>query len=159
MFGRSVFQSVVERLAAERAAEDDELPPAYRVSGLSSGFVREAAAAPATDGRRAEDLYRDLMAEDESAQAFPVPPQEKAAAPAPEAPPVMPEHLARLAPQEIAEDLALSAEDTAATLAEKRRRFARANHPDGVHESFREAANTRMKVANLLIDEALARLT
>ncbi len=153
MFGRSVFQSVVERLAAERAAEGDELPPTYRVSGLSSGFVREAGAAPATDGRRAEDLYRDLMAEDEQAETA-VPPAE----PAPPEPPVMPTHLARLSPQEIAEDLALSADDTAAMLAEKRRRFARANHPDGVHEAFRDAANMRMKIANLLIDEALARL-
>ncbi len=154
MFGRSVFQSVVERLAAERAAEDDdELPPTYRVSGLSSGFVREAGAAPATDGRRAEDLYRDLMAEGGQAETV-VPPAE----PAPPEPPVMPAHLARLSPQEIAEDLAVSANDTAATLAEKRRRFARANHPDGVHEAFRDAANMRMKIANLLIDEALARL-
>lgn len=153
MFGRSVFQSVVERLAAERAAEDDELPRAHRVSGLSSGFVREAAAAPATDGRRAEDIYRDLMAEDGQTEAV-VPPEE----PAPPEPPVMPAHLARLSPQEIAEDLALLPEDTAAMLAEKRRRFARANHPDGVHEAFRDAANMRMKVANLLIDEALARL-
>lgn len=150
MFGRSVFQSVVERLAAERAAEDDDEPRAHRVSGLSSGFVREAGAAPATDSRRAEDLYRDLMAEDGEAESI-VPPAE------PE-PPVMPAHLARLLPQEIAEDLALSADDTAAILAEKRRRFARANHPDGVHEAFRDAANMRMKVANLLIDEALARL-
>ncbi|MBD3838073.1 hypothetical protein [Brevundimonas sp.] len=156
MFGRSVFQSVVERLAAERAVEDDDdVPRAYRVSGLSSGFVREAGAAPATDGRRAEDLYRDLMAEDGQAETA-VPPAEPAP---PEEPPVMPAHLARLSPQKIVEDLALSPSDTAATLAEKRRRFARANHPDGVHESFREAANTRMKVANLLIDEALARLT
>ncbi|MFC3164741.1 hypothetical protein [Ciceribacter thiooxidans] len=153
MFGRSVFQSVVERLAAERAAEDDDEPRAHRVSGLSSGFVREAGAAPATDGRRAEDLYRDLMAEDGEAESI-VPPAE----PAPPEPPVMPAHLARLLPQEIAEDLALSADDTAAILAEKRRRFARANHPDGVHEAFRDAANMRMKVANLLIDEALARL-
>ncbi|WP_416795574.1 hypothetical protein [Ciceribacter azotifigens] len=154
MFGRSVFQSVVERLAAERAAEDDELPRAHRVSGLSSGFVREAGAAPATDGRRAEDLYRDLMAEDGEAESV-VPPAEPAP---PEEPPVMPPHLTRLSPQEIAEDLALSANDTAATLAERRRRFARANHPDGVHEAFRDAANMRMKVANLLIDEALARV-
>lgn len=153
MFGRSVFQSVVERLAAESAAEDDDEPRAHRVSGLSSGFVREAGAAPATDARRAEDLYRDLMAEDGEAESI-VPPSE----PAPLEPPVMPAHLARLLPQEIAEDLALSADDTAAILAEKRRRFARANHPDGVHEAFRDAANMRMKVANLLIDEALARL-
>lgn len=154
MFGRSVFQSVVERLAAERAAEaDDDAPRAHRVSGLSSGFVREAGVAPATDGRRAEDLYRDLMAEDGEAETV-APPEE----PAPPEPPVMPAHLGRISPQEIAEDLALSANDTAAMLAEKRRRFARANHPDGVHEAFRDAANMRMKIANLLIDEALARL-
>lgn len=157
MFGRSVFQSVVERLAAERADEThDDVPPAHRVSGLSSGFVREAVAAPATDGRRAEDLYRDLMTGDGEAESI-VPPVEPEPQAEPE-PPVMPAHLARLSPQEIADDLALSADDTAATLAEKRRRFARANHPDGVHESFRDAANTRMKVANLLIDDALARL-
>lgn len=153
MFGRSVFQSVVERLAAEQATEgdDDEAPRASRVSGLSSGFIREAGTAPEAGGRRAEDLYRDLMAEEVQAE-------EAAAPPPPEEPPVMPAHLSRLSPQEIAADLALSAEDTAATLAEKRRRFARNNHPDGVAEAFREAANMRMKIANLLIDEALARL-
>jgi hypothetical protein len=61
----------------------------------------------------------------------------------------------RLTTEEIAAELAITATDTEATLAEKRRHFAKANHPDGVAPEFRENANTRMKTANFLIDTAI----
>lgn len=66
-------------------------------------------------------------------------------------------YLARISHDEIAEDLALEPADTLATLTEKRRLFARKNHPDSVPEDFRAAANTRMKIANRLIDDAIRR--
>jgi len=78
--------------------------------------------------------------------------------PVPEEEPVMPDHLLRLLPEEIAEDLALSPSDGVARLNEKRRLFAKFNHPDGVHEDFRDNATIRMTIANLMIDEALRRL-
>lgn len=150
LFGKSLFQSVVERLA-EEAEEADPAPAvsAYRVSGLSSGFVIESVDhAPAEAFRL--DAYLALMPEP-MAEPMPAPP----AAPVK---PVLPDHLARLSIEEIAEDLDLKAEDDRERLGEKRRAFARHNHPDGHHPDFRDKATTRMKIANLLVDEAIRRL-
>jgi hypothetical protein len=69
----------------------------------------------------------------------------------------MPEHLARTAPAEIAAELSITAADTLQTLNEKRRAFAKSNHPDRVAPAFRENATKRMMLANLLIDEAVRR--
>ena len=55
-------------------------------------------------------------------------------------------------------ELAIHETDTAATLAEKRRAFARLNHPDGVKPEFRHNATLRMTAANLLIDQAIRML-
>ncbi len=146
LFGKSLFQSVVERLA-EEAEEADPAPvmSAYRVSGLSSGFVAESVAhAPAEAFRL--DAYLALMPE-----PMPVPP-------AVPVKPVMPDHLKRLAIEQIAEDLDLKADDDRERLGEKRRAFARHNHPDRHHPDFRDRATTRMKIANLLVDEAIRRL-
>ena len=71
----------------------------------------------------------------------------------------MPEHLSRTAPAEIAAELAISAADTVQSLGEKRRAFAKANHPDRVAPQFRDNATRRMTLANLLIDEAVRRLS
>ncbi len=67
-------------------------------------------------------------------------------------------HLLRLSEAEIAEELAISLDDTEATLTEKRRRFARHNHPDGAPPRWRDNATIRMKTANLMIDAAINRL-
>ena len=80
-------------------------------------------------------------------------------APEPEPEPVMPEHLSRIAPAEIAAELAISSADTVHSLGEKRRSFAKANHPDRVLPQFRDNATRRMTLANLLIDEAVRRLS
>ncbi len=147
LFGKSLFQSVVERLAAE--AEESgapEEPKAYRVSGLSTAFVAEGVEhAPAAAVRL--DAYLALMPDPEA-----VPVQAK-----PE-PPAMPDYLARLSIEEIAEDLDLKSGDDRNSLGEKRRAFARHNHPDRHHVLFRDRATTRMKIANLLVDEAIRRL-
>lgn len=153
LFGQSLFQSVLQRLQDEAADEvGDDTSRSHRISGLGSGFVWESAGPSNADVDRTRDLYLDLMPE-EVAEL-----NEQAAPAAPEPEPVMPDHLARTAPMQVAEDLALSPSDTLAVLTEKRRSFARANHPDGVAAPFRDKATMRMQIANLLIDEAIARL-
>ncbi len=59
----------------------------------------------------------------------------------------------------MADDLKLSEARSAEALQSLRRSFARQNHPDMVGEEWREQATLRMKIANLLIDEALKRLS
>ena len=143
LFGKSLFQSVVERLA-EEAEEADDLAhdPAYRIAGLSSGFVAESIGTAPTQAFRL-DAYLALM------------PDER---PAVNEPPVIPNHLLRLTIEEIAEDLGITERDDRQSLAEKRRAFARLNPPDGVKPEFRHKATLRMTAANLLIDQAIRML-
>lgn len=148
LFGQSLFQSVLERLAEEADdVEEDAAPGTFRIRGLSAGFVAERVEADTAEFLRQQAFHRDLA--DDLPAAEPQATQE----------PVMPPHLARLSVVEIAEDLAIGPRDGLATLSEKRRAFARLNHPDGVEEKYRDRATTRMKVANLLIDEAIRRLS
>ncbi|RUM07422.1 hypothetical protein [Rhizobium chutanense] len=153
LFGQSVFQSVLERLKAEdETADEAEAPAVHRVAGLGTGLAFDVMEGVSVASQRPGQAYFDNL--EHEAAAGPV---EK---PAPLAPPepVMPDHLTRTAPQEVAAELAISAADTPLTLGEKRRAFARANHPDGVALPFRDNATKRMMLANLLIDEALRRL-
>ncbi len=151
VFAKSVFQSVLDRLQTEDPNDGPQETAAFRVSGLNSGFVVEGSSHN-TAAFHPEAAYLDLAGDPVPEE--PAPADEPAAAEEPQ----LPGHLARLQPAEIAEDLALSAADTIPTLAEKRRAFARANHPDGVHEAFRDNATQRMTIANQLIDEAIRRL-
>lgn len=162
LLGQSIFQSVVERLSREETeeAEREAESRAYRVAGLNTGFVQETslhgpahvpstAASPAT--KWAEEQYLELVPDDEPSV------EEGLGNNEPEAVPEMPAHLARLDPEEVAEDLGLSPEDGVAPLNAKRRAFARLNHPDQVNPAFAEAAHTRMTIANQLVDKALQR--
>ncbi|SMD02797.1 hypothetical protein [Rhizobium sp. RU36D] len=145
LFGQSLFQSVLERLQAEAIDEDeDSATKAYRVRGLGASFIAEPVNPAAADLERGQALYREMMED--------MPPTEPEVPPAPPEPPA---HLLRLTPEEIAADLDLRTTDSVAVLAEKRRAFARLNHPDGVVADFREMATVRMKIANLLVDEAI----
>jgi hypothetical protein len=149
MFGMSVFQSVLERLKAEEdedAAAHEELAPSANIRGLNAGFVGNLAASVTCDGNAVRRAYFDTASEDMLA-----PPK-----PAPE--PVMPDHLCRIRPEQIASDLGLTDMETAGDLTDKRRRFAATNHPDRHHPDFRGNATIRMKIANMLIDEAQRRL-
>ncbi|MBY3217636.1 hypothetical protein HFO21_25285 [Rhizobium laguerreae] len=163
LFGQSVFQSVLERLKAEdKTDEDAGARAAHRVPGLGTGLAFDFMAfdvmaldvmeGVSAGSQRVGQAYFDNLDLDAAAAIA----EEPAAAPPPE--PVMPDHLARIAPEEIAAELAIAAADTQQTLNEKRRAFAKANHPDGVAELFRDNANRRMMIANLLIDEAMRRL-
>ncbi|RFB90716.1 hypothetical protein B5K08_17390 [Rhizobium leguminosarum bv. trifolii] len=149
LFGQSVFQSVLERLKAEdETAEEAEAPAAHRVAGLGTGFAFDVMEGVSVASQRIGQAYFDNFGQE--------PIQKEAPPPEPE--PVMPDHLARIAPEEIAAELAIAAADSQQMLNEKRRAFAKANHPDGVAEPFRDNANRRMMIANLLIDEAMRRL-
>ncbi|MBB3134240.1 hypothetical protein FHS26_001970 [Rhizobium pisi] len=152
LFGQSVFQSVLERLKAEDETEEDaEAPAAHRVSGLATGLAFDVMEGVSAASQRVGQAYFDNLELDAAAIA----PEQ---APPSEPEPVMPDHLARTAPAEVAAELAISAADTPLTLGEKRRAFARTNHPDRVAPPFRDNATKRMTLANLLIDEALRRI-
>ncbi|MDC9834313.1 hypothetical protein [Rhizobium binxianense] len=153
LFGQSVFQSVLERLKAEHETEEDtEAPAAHRVSGLGTGLAFDVLEGVSAASQRVGQAYFDNLEQEAAAGLVEKP------APPPPPEPVMPDHLTRTAPQEVAAELAISAADTPLTLGEKRRAFARANHPDGVAPPFRDNATKRMMLANLLIDEALRRI-
>ncbi|MBW6423183.1 hypothetical protein KX729_17125 [Rhizobium sp. XQZ8] len=149
LFGQSVFQSVLTRLKEERVEdEEEETGASFRIKGLGLGFV-----APTDDKPNAatatEAYFAFLPDLAEIVPAALVEPDE------PPLPPPIPLHLTRLTLEEIAAELAIGPKDTEETLGEKRRHFAKANHPDGVAPEFRENANIRMKTANLLIDTAI----
>jgi hypothetical protein len=153
LFGQSVFQSVLERLKAEHETEEDaEAPAAHRVAGLGTALAFDVMEGVSVATQRVGQAYFDNLEHEAAASVAEKP------APLPEPDPVMPDHLTRTTPQEVSAELAISAADTPLTLSEKRRAFARANHPDGVALPFRDNATKRMMLANLLIDEALRRL-
>jgi hypothetical protein len=143
LFGQSVFQSVVERL--EREAED--APPvepqetSFRAAGFTSSLVFETATQDGTTTNLPLDSYLDFL-------------EAPAAAPLPE-PERMPPYLERTSLSDVSDELCISEKDTVDTLSEKRRNFARLNHPDTVSPQFRVNANLRMTAANLLIDQAI----
>jgi len=149
MFGMSVFQSVLERLKAEEGGVDvaeDEQAPAAHIRGLNGGFVGDLPASGFSGSATVQRAYFDTASDEMLAPAKPLPK------------PVMPQHLARIRPDEIAADLALTDAESMQSLADKRRRFASENHPDLHDPDFRSNATMRMKIANMLIDEAQRRL-
>lgn len=168
LLGQSVFQSVLTRLKEDQE-ENDEAEPAeadFRIRGLGAGFITP-------DGRPAGadadvgayfDYLNDWPSDTRSGIAEPDVPQPETIAAAkmeeqpPPQEPVMPAHLQRLTEAEIAEDLAITPRDTEASLNDKRRQFARDNHPDGVIPQFRDNATIRMKSANRMIDRAIKEL-
>jgi hypothetical protein len=150
IFGKTVFQSVLERMNEDDAR--DEEPATLHVRGLNTGFVADRLGLENASQEATPDSYSSLR---NLYFDFPTPEPEPEK-PAP--PPVMPAHLAHIAPEEIAAELAITQKDTLISLNRKRRIFAAANHPDQVDEQWRDKANARMKIANLLIDEAIRKL-
>ncbi|CCF20223.1 conserved protein of unknown function [Pseudorhizobium banfieldiae] len=155
LVGQSLFQSVLTRLDEEgKQDEDGTDQPTFRQAGLKTAFVAattEADTDSEATGHAARDAYLDLLEDIPEPETEPM--GEQVTEQPPEEP--TPPHLLRLAEAEIAEELAVSQTDTAETLAEKRRRFAKDNHPDRVPEALRDNATLRMKTANLLIDRAI----
>jgi hypothetical protein len=153
LFGQSLFQSVLDRLDAEedKSGKDEA---AHRIRGLNVSFVATVFGGEPPASSRPDDAYVDNLGNEiPSPEPMPEPEQKE-----PE-PPVMPDYLARTSREEVAAELAISSQSTLQSLHEKRRAFAKANHPDGVAPSFCEQATTRMMIANQLIDQAIRRLT
>ncbi|MBB6484174.1 hypothetical protein [Rhizobium lusitanum] len=155
LFKQSLFQSVLDRLdTEEEASEKEEL--AHRIRGLNVSFAATVLGGETPEAHRPDDAYRDNLGD----PIVPLPPEpEPEPAPKEPEPPVMPEHLARVSREEVAAELAITSDTTLHPLHEKRRSFAKANHPDSVAAPFREQATTRMTLANQLIDEAIRRLS
>ncbi|SEH68120.1 hypothetical protein SAMN05216228_1005275 [Rhizobium tibeticum] len=154
LFGQSVFQSVLDRLKAEddETAEQDA-PAAARVSGLNTGLAFDVMEGVSASSARPDQAYVETLefAPPKTVAEQPPPPE-------PEPEPVMPDYLVRVTPENVAAELDISARDTVQSLSEKRRAFAKKNHPDRVDPPFRDNATKRMTIANLLIDQALRRL-
>jgi hypothetical protein len=179
LFGRSVFQSVVERLQHERLAEEEPIvTPSALKPRVTASFIFDTAIDQREDSTDYDpaQAYRgldlDMGADDEPAQvrfeSEPPKPQPALdlAPPAPSMrPAIEPEpepaqqkdfsFLNRVSPTDVQKELALDAKMSTDVLQTKRRHFARANHPDMVPEEFRANATLRMTAANLLIDKAI----
>lgn len=151
ILGQSLFDAVLDRLAEER--EDDTPEPTVApagIRGLNAGFVGAPIGIPLPGGEsRLHDAYFDY---DDR------PPNQAEPAAEPVFERLEARTFSRLTPQDVAEDMNLSEARSAEALHSLRRAFARQNHPDMVGDEWREQATLRMKIANLLIDEALKRL-
>ncbi|OCP23033.1 MULTISPECIES: hypothetical protein [unclassified Ensifer] len=141
MFGMSVFQSVLERLKTEEA-EEETAETEISAASCAPSFAFVAGGADRASAARSavERAYFDA--------SFVEPPPVEP----------MPEFLNRISLAEVAEELALGERETLATLAAKRRSFAATNHPDRLPQDYRTNATVRMKLANMLIDEASRQL-
>lgn len=151
ILGQSIFDAVMGRLKEEHEETDSsgEDTAWQSVRGLNAGFVSASYdhAGNIPTGQVA-DAYSAFMPDTPEIEPQPTSPE-------PSRPDESTRKFARLTPEEIAEEMELSASDTAASLQAKRRAFARLNHPDTVAPQWRDQANLRMKIANLLVDEAL----
>jgi len=151
LFKQSLFQSVLNRLDSEEEVTEEE-EAAHRIRGLNVSFAATVLGGETPEAQRPDEAYRDNLGD-----PIILPEPEPEPEPAPQ-PPVMPEHLSRTSREEVAAELAITSDLTREALQEKRRSFAKANHPDSVAALFREQATTRMTLANQLIDEAIRRL-
>lgn len=142
ILGLSLFDTVLHRLSQEEADAPAQGPA--RLAGMR-GFNASFIGAGSRPDRGQDSEQLDVTFSAYTSDMFAPPPK-----PAPDV-----SMFKRLSPGEIARDINLLASDTPVELHLKRRNFARMNHPDRAPEDWRDAATTRMKIANLLIDEAL----
>jgi hypothetical protein len=137
VFGKSLFETVLEGLGEPVEEDEEDLSPPVR--GFNGGFVgRDWSAKPEID------IDPSLLFD-----GFPPDPIAIE--------PVIPDWLGRLSDSEIVEDLALGDCRTEQDFRDRRRLFALSNHPDRVPAEYCDQATHRMMVANQLIDRALAR--
>lgn len=171
-FGRSIFQSVVERLDTEKAQADSE-PLVTRQPRMNASFVFDTATDTSRDLDAQEADAHQLFSaydlnDEESVASEPLPeeamPQDDAAVPdeADETAEVSIKdftYLSKSSHEDVERELALSTIVDISVLQAKRRQFARDNHPDTVPSIWRNEASLRMTAANLLIDQAVKDLT
>ena len=156
--GQSLFDTILDRVRQERSESPPREPASSAATrGWFSRFV-------AADLERASRWSREEKSAPEPAAVSvasrverPAPAAVRIDAPAPPKPKpsIDTAPFRRLSTEEIARDINLLATDTPAELQSKRRRFARLNHPDRTPAEWRDAATTRMKIANHMVDEAL----
>lgn len=138
-FGRSLFETVLDGLEQQDGEDDDEVSsPSIR--GFNGGFV---------GGGHGSAVESSI---DPSALFDGFPPDAVVVEPP------VPVWLDRLSEADIAADLSLATCSSESELKEKRRLFARDNHPDRVSVDYHEQATRRMMIANQLIDAALSKL-
>lgn len=116
------------------------------VDELHSGRIKVSGEEASAEYKAASAMIEDALREIELRRAEIVPP------------PLEPEPLPSILPQDIADELALDKLKRADDLARARRAFAFDNHPDRVAPHLRERAMVRMQIANMLIDQALRRV-
>lgn len=143
VFGKSLFETVLDGMDVDEVDEDEETP--VRRPRIVAPFLADTSLSDDDDERAPGGLGG--LYEDFGAPAVP----EAAPPPSPEPP----AWLNRLADQDVVEDLGLAAGMTKSEIREKRRAFARLNHPDRVAERYRDAATIRMTIANRLVEAAL----
>jgi hypothetical protein len=143
VFGKTLFETVLDGLEEPTEEQEDETPSPVR--GFNGGFVGRAWDAQTEAELDPSSLFEAFL------------PDPAIAEPAVTGP-VVPNWAGRVSEAEIAEDLALKTCRTSNDLKERRRLFARDNHPDRIVVDYRQQATHRMMIANQLIDAALARL-
>lgn len=145
VFGKSLFETVLDGMETEETEEDEEAP--LRRPRVVAHFLADTSFSERPEDRPLGELYEDFSEPDLVTPAAAEPDLPKAPEP--------PVWLDRLSEQYVAADLALAPAMPKADIRERRRAFARTNHPDRVAEEFREAATIRMTIANRLVDTAL----
>lgn len=142
IFGKSLFETVLDGIEADLPEEEEEEAAPPRSPRVVAHFLADTSFSEREEERPLGTLYED----------FGDPPL-----PEPELPlsPEPPDWLERLSDLEISEDLGLASGMTRAQIRERRRAFALGNHPDRVAEEFRAPATIRMTVANRLVETAL----
>jgi hypothetical protein len=141
VFGKSLFETVLDGIDAEDIAEDDEEIPVRRPR-VTAHFLADTSFSDRAEQRPLGELYEDFGEPLSTEPDMP---------PSPEPP----AWLDRLTEQDVVDDLGLEPGMTKAEITEKRRTFARSNHPDRVREDFQAAATIRMTIANRLVEAAL----
>lgn len=157
--GLDSFDAVLDRVSNERAEASSHGSGTWAaMRGWNSSFVATSLRSQPWPGREQQGTAEPAVHIDVS---MPGPGTTSAVdndapTPPPKPTPAIDTSLfKRLSPEDVANDINLLASDTPVELKSKRRKFARLNHPDRVPMEWRQAATTRMKIANHLVDEAL----
>jgi hypothetical protein len=140
VFGKSLFETVLDGMDVDEADEDEEVPD--RRPRVTAHFLADTSFTERADQRPLGELYED----------FGEPPLLEPDVPPSSEPPAW---LDRLSGQDVIDDLGLAPGMTKMEIKERRRAFARSNHPDRVREEFRDAATIRMTIANRVVEDAL----
>ena len=141
VFGKSLFETVLDGMDVEEDEQDEDV--LARRPRVTAHFLADTSFSDRADQRPLGELYEDFGTSD--------PAEREAVAPEP------PEWLGRLSEQNVADDLGLVPGMSKAEIRDKRRAFARSNHPDHIAAEFRDAATIRMTIANRLVEAALRR--